>query len=277
MAKTEKNISSFIRNIAMSGVLVGCTLFANNALATYAPGPHRSQVKEMIVHASIENGTVPASLALAVAKVESDFQYDVESSAGARGVMQIMPSTARGEFDLHKDELWDAETNIRTGVTFLSDLYYAYGQDWELALSHYNGGSLKKKNGLYVPHSYTRGYVEKVMKYWHQFDHQPKYAKLRLDSDNEPMTATAVEFDEHVEHAYDAKLDPFYEPSEVHEPKAPRFGWKEKRSDESRAPRFFLGSGNVRTESSETYSPSQEFGAGSPLKGNSHKPRFRYD
>jgi soluble lytic murein transglycosylase-like protein len=73
-------------------------------------------------------------LALAVAKVESNFDDNALSSAGARGVMQIMPKTARDEFGVQKDELWDAALNIQIGIDYLELLYDRYGK-WELALA----------------------------------------------------------------------------------------------------------------------------------------------
>jgi soluble lytic murein transglycosylase-like protein len=59
------------------------------------------------------NSPVPPSLALAVAKIESDFNAHALSTAGARGVMQIMPATARSVFGVGKDELWNARLNVQ--------------------------------------------------------------------------------------------------------------------------------------------------------------------
>lgn len=128
--------------------------------AGFAQSASRFEVKQMVI-AEAERSSVPVSLALAVAKVESDFNARALSSAGARGVMQIMPATGRGEFGLAPDQLWDARTNVRTGVAFLERLYAQYNGRWDLALSHYNGGTIKNSR----PHSYTRGYVHKVMKW----------------------------------------------------------------------------------------------------------------
>ena len=116
-----------------------------------------------------KNGTVPPALALAVAQVESNFRADAKSPVGAQGVMQIMPATAKGVFNISADHLRDPKINVRIGVSYLERLYRQYGGRWDLALSHYNGGSLKRQNGRYVAHSYTRGYVAKVMRYWRQF------------------------------------------------------------------------------------------------------------
>ena len=61
---------------------------------------------------------MPPSLALAVAKIESDFQVRALSPTGARGVMQIMPATAESEFGIAADELWDAAINVRLGIEY---------------------------------------------------------------------------------------------------------------------------------------------------------------
>ena len=104
----------------------------------------RNQIKKMVVEEAIQAGVSP-SLALAVAKVESDFQSRALSQKGARGVMQIMPATAIGEYDIRPEELWNARLNIQIGVDFLRNLIDRYNGRWDLALSHYNGGSVSHK------------------------------------------------------------------------------------------------------------------------------------
>ncbi|GEM_PF-702651 len=98
---------------------------------------------------------VPVSLALAVAKVESGFNAGALSPVGARGVMQIMPATAWGEFGVEADRLWDSDLNVQLGVQYLKRLHDLYGGRWDLALSHYNGGTVKGD----TPSSYTVEYV----------------------------------------------------------------------------------------------------------------------
>ncbi len=78
---THKN--KFIR-------IISFTLLALFLFQVGAQAATRSDVKQIIIQEA-QNSRVPASLALAVAKVESDFLEDALSSAGARGVMQIMP------------------------------------------------------------------------------------------------------------------------------------------------------------------------------------------
>lgn len=142
-------------------------LFGIFAFGLDAAAATKTEVMRMISEEAARNGRVPAALALAVAKVESNFNDQAVSSAGARGVMQIMPSTAMGEFGVPKEQLMDPRLNVRLGIAYLERLYNQYGQNWELALSHYNGGSLRSAGGRFVTHDYTRQYVADVVR-WSQ-------------------------------------------------------------------------------------------------------------
>jgi len=125
------------------------------------------EIQRMIAQEAV-NHRVPVALAMALAKVESNFNERAESPVGARGVMQIMPKTARDEFGVGADFLWNARLNIQLGLRFLTQLYQMYGQRWDLALSHYNGGSLRGGSGAAaIPHDYTRQYVADVQR-WQQ-------------------------------------------------------------------------------------------------------------
>ncbi|MDH3240839.1 MAG: transglycosylase SLT domain-containing protein, partial [Alphaproteobacteria bacterium] len=59
-----------------------------------------SEIRALVVEEAVRMN-VSASLALAVAHAESNFNPRAESRAGARGVMQIMPATAKGEYGIH--------------------------------------------------------------------------------------------------------------------------------------------------------------------------------
>lgn len=146
-------------------------VFLAMAVAAFCPSSawaqSRADIQRMIIEEA-RNSRVPPDLALAVARIESNFQPDAVSSAGARGVMQIMPKTARGVFGVHEDELWDARLNIQLGIDYLEQLYHQYGRRWDLALSHYNGGTLAGGAGVRaVPHAFTRKYVADVL-HWRQ-------------------------------------------------------------------------------------------------------------
>ena len=117
----------------------------------------------MVREEAAKNGRVPVALALAVAKVESDFKDAAFSPVGARGVMQIMPKTAMDEFGVPANRLLAPRLNIKLGIAYLERLYDLYGHSWTLALSHYNGGSLQMVGGVFVPHDFNRQYVSDVL------------------------------------------------------------------------------------------------------------------
>ena len=79
---------------------------------------------------------VPPELALAVAQKESALNPKAVSSAGAMGVMQLMPATAAS---LGVSNPFDPQQNIQGGLQYLSSLYQQYG-NWGTALIAYNEG-----------------------------------------------------------------------------------------------------------------------------------------
>ena len=123
----------------------------------------RGWLKRLIVEEAMKTSNVAPSVALAVAEVESGFRSHVVSSAGAIGVMQIMPRTGRDVFGLSRDDLFEPKTNIRAGVTFLDQLIDRYEGRIDLALSHYNGGSRVTAGPQPKIIPATRGYVIKVL------------------------------------------------------------------------------------------------------------------
>jgi soluble lytic murein transglycosylase-like protein len=121
------------------------------------------RIEQTIINESLKTTHVRPSLALAVAKTESDFRPHVVSHAGAVGIMQIMPATAFGLYKIKRAELFNPQINIRVGVRFLDHLIKKYNGRIDLALSHYNGGSAVMKNGNARVLPYTRNYVTRVL------------------------------------------------------------------------------------------------------------------
>ena len=155
----------------VGALMIGASVFV---CATKVEASTRNDIKRIIVEEA-ENSRVPTALALAVARIESDFDPNALSSAGARGVMQIMPATARGEFGIDEEELWNARLNIQLGISYLEQLFDQYGGRWDLALSHYNGGTLKGGSGSSAqPHAYTRKYVASVQNWQSRYAEQSK-------------------------------------------------------------------------------------------------------
>ncbi len=125
--------------IAMAAALNGCTGPAVADKPRRRRGDKR-RIQVLVAEEAVRMG-VPVSLALAVAHAESNFNPRAESHKGARGVMQIMPQTARGEYGIDPDLLWDPRINVRVGLHFLKRLIRRYRGRVDLALSYYNGGS----------------------------------------------------------------------------------------------------------------------------------------
>lgn len=149
-------------------LLLFVLMFCPRAWA-YSPY-QQSDIEQMIIAESVRQ-SLPPSLALAVAKAESGFDPYALSHAGARGVMQIMPATAEGEFSVPASRLYDPATNIRIGVAFINQLIKTYGGRVDIALSHYNGGSrVKDQYNNYRVIPATQDYVSKVLAY--QRDYQ---------------------------------------------------------------------------------------------------------
>ncbi|MEL6203755.1 MAG: lytic transglycosylase domain-containing protein [Pseudomonadota bacterium] len=116
-----------------------------------------------ILGATAGRGVSPA-LALAVIAVESAGKPAAVSSAGATGLMQLMPATAE-RFGV--SDRTDPRQNIRGGVAYLEWLLKEFEGDVMLALAGYNAGEgAVKRNGGVPPFAETRDYVPKVLAAW---------------------------------------------------------------------------------------------------------------
>ena len=136
-----------------------------------------------IVSRYAEEYNVPKHLIFAVIKVESDFDPKAKSSAGALGLMQMMPDTFEELTDdylcehLEFTDLNNPEVSIRYGTYYLAYLYRYFDYNWHNAIAAYNGGMgnvtkwLKNEsysdgegNLTHIPFPETRAYVSKVEK-----------------------------------------------------------------------------------------------------------------
>ena len=117
-----------------------------------------AETKAMIVSQALEMGVDPA-LALSLAKVESNFRQEARSAAGAVGLYQLMPSTAR-KLGVNP---YTAEGNIKGGLKYYLMMYKMFGSK-ELALAAYNAGpgNVKKFNAV-PPYAETRRFVDKIL------------------------------------------------------------------------------------------------------------------
>ena len=115
---------------------------------------------EEIFEAAAKKNNVPLKLLKAMAKAESQFKPHVVSSAGAMGVMQLMPNTAKA---LGVTDAFDPYENIMGGAKYIGDKLKMYGGDIKLALAAYSAGSgAVKKYGGVPPFKETINHIKKV-------------------------------------------------------------------------------------------------------------------
>lgn len=118
---------------------------------------------ESIFEEASQKYGVSLNLLKAIGKAESGFNPAAVSSAGAQGVMQLMPATARS---LGVEDSFDARSNIMGGAKYIAGLLERYQGDTVLALSAYNAGSGNvEKYGGVPPFKETQNYIRKVLEY----------------------------------------------------------------------------------------------------------------
>lgn len=119
----------------------------------------------------------------AIIKVESNFNPNVTSGSGAKGLMQLMDNTATdiakelGMENFEPNMLYDPETNIKLGAKYFDKLLTKYNENYYLAIAAYNAGignvdnwinkgiiSTDGSNIENVPYKETNMYVRKIVK-----------------------------------------------------------------------------------------------------------------
>ena len=147
------------RNVLSTTVREG-SLQGTNAFTKASALPGRAAQYESIFDEASRTYGVSKSLLLAVAKQESNFNPNSVSHAGAQGIMQLMPGTAK---TLGVKNAFDPYENIMGGAKLLRDNIRAFGSV-PLALAAYNAGpGAVKKYGGVPPYKETQDYVKKIM------------------------------------------------------------------------------------------------------------------
>ncbi|HEY7065162.1 MAG TPA: lytic transglycosylase domain-containing protein [Chloroflexota bacterium] len=168
---TAKSMAALLRMQALSGdgsfaaALAGARglgrpATARSAAPSGAPVQVPNQYSALVNDAARRNGIDPALLA-GVIETESGFNAQAGSPAGAKGLMQLMDSTARG---LGVTNSYDPTQNVNGGAKFLRQLLDKYNGDTRLALAAYNAGpGAVDQYGGVPPYAETQRYVPTVL------------------------------------------------------------------------------------------------------------------
>ncbi|WP_462324038.1 lytic transglycosylase domain-containing protein [Desulfoplanes sp.] len=137
-----------------------------------ATGKDKRRVKALIKKYSSHYG-VDEDLVQALAHVESRYDSQAVSRAGAQGVMQIMPGTQK---DLGLDTPFDPAANVEAGIRYFKQMLDRFGNT-RLALAAYNAGpgQVDKYNGI-PPFPETQKYVQDVLTMYAKLRKKPKFS-----------------------------------------------------------------------------------------------------
>lgn len=158
--------------------IVAATVPQPNAKLTPA------DIGEMLARAGKAHN-IDVDLLASVVKAESGGNPRAVSSAGAQGLMQLMPGTAN---EHGVNDSFAPEQNVRGGSTYLDELLSRYHDNLALALAAYNAGpaAVDKYHGI-PPYSQTKVYVARVI---HEFNRRV-LAREALQKQVPPATQTA--------------------------------------------------------------------------------------
>jgi len=121
------------------------------------------QIIDLNVSRAAARHDLPEALIRGVIKAESDFQVNAVSSAGAQGLMQLMPATAK---ELGVENPFNIAENINGGAKYLKKMLNTFNGDLVMALAAYNAGpqTIKNHQGR-IPFLETRNYVQRVLSF----------------------------------------------------------------------------------------------------------------
>ncbi|HLN80894.1 MAG TPA: lytic transglycosylase domain-containing protein [Thermoanaerobaculia bacterium] len=126
--------------------------------------PLFSSAYDGLIAAEAKKHGVDAALVSAVIRAESNYEPRALSRKGARGLMQLMPATARR---LEVGKPFDPASNVAGGVKYLKELAERFHHRPELVLAAYNAGETAVETyGGVPPYRETIGYVKKILSWW---------------------------------------------------------------------------------------------------------------
>lgn len=120
----------------------------------------RPDIRQSIGNAA-KKYAISEKLIQSVIQAESNYRPDAVSPAGAQGLMQLMPATAR---ELGVSDPFDVDQNIDAGAQYLKKMLDRFHGDIKLALAAYNAGpaTVERYNGN-VPYQETQTYIQRVL------------------------------------------------------------------------------------------------------------------
>jgi soluble lytic murein transglycosylase len=117
-----------------------------------------------MIEKAAKDQNLDASFVSALIRAESNYEPRAVSRKGARGLMQLMPATAKR---LSVRKPFDPESNVRGGVRYLRELVDRFGHRPDLVLAAYNAGEgAVETYGGVPPYRETVAYVERILGWW---------------------------------------------------------------------------------------------------------------
>ena len=149
------------------------------AVPLSAAAPFKATRYGTQIQAAADETKVDAALIHAVIRVESGFNPRARSPAGAVGLMQLMPDTAKRYGVTNR---LDPAQSIMGGAKYLKDLMEMFGNDLKLVLAAYNAGeaAVMKYGQRIPPYRETRLYVPKVLSHYQRY-RGPKVASAGVE------------------------------------------------------------------------------------------------
>jgi soluble lytic murein transglycosylase-like protein len=119
---------------------------------------------DALIEKAAKQYDVDASLVSALIRAESNYESRAVSRKGARGLMQLMPATAKR---LSVRQPFDPASNVQGGVRYLRELVDRFGHHPELVLAAYNAGEgAVESYGGVPPYRETMAYVNRILGWW---------------------------------------------------------------------------------------------------------------
>jgi soluble lytic murein transglycosylase len=143
---------------------------AGSSRIRHRPDPKRRKAYDPLIRDAARRNRVDHALVKAVIRAESDFVPHAKSPAGALGLMQLMPATAR------RYNVWrtfEPRENIEAGTKHLRELLDMYNGNVRLALAAYNAGAhaVSRHRGV-PPYRETVEYLDRVLRFHAQYSRE---------------------------------------------------------------------------------------------------------